>query len=1186
MRPRSFVAETEDTFVGLEAGKTYYVYCTENRKEEAADEAKRQEWAGGSALQRTNSGALGAEAARGVLTSLRSAGSPLPRRSSKSPKPRARIGLARTNSGSLGAAAAQRVLERKREQTTTPLLLHRAQATAAAMIQSQWRAKGGRAAAQAARREKERQQQANGALVLHAGSLGGAMHRLSCTIDEVASFLDTIVHTEGRVPFLHPSSDESQQQLHRVINYAPGWTLRHHSAADMAPKRLHEVLVGALAEGLTIVLDLDPIPESERKGDEDGEPLPLSEIFGDEEVFPQELLTDPKRLFEPEVYGKLIGRPTAHAAAHCEVLGLEVGASPEEVKKAYRKLVRTEHPDKGGDHDKFIAIQTAYTALTGRAVSTAEGDADAAGWKPDPNFRLVLLSRTLAEPPADVAGACRPLWVAPKKDLRVKHQRGPAGLTAGMINQYKNADINNGVVRLGEGQYFPEDHPLMHALKAFCDADDGIPEEGSENVYGRCVDDLHFPLFISRRMQSLPAAVERRRKALRMRLFELSSQETEASALTVVDSNVATGQQLLFEDKARGGAMVEVTLVSVDRTVLPPEQEEERGYTVRLPDGRERNTLRARLWLPVEGLSFAEENLEEVAAALTAVTQDYAKMVQSREDAETANAEEREWLNKARARAEKKQLVKDLDEIKKRERKLQVNRHHSRRITKEEDSDVVKELIRIEKMIKPWNKEKAHAEQQKQKAADEASAAEKVTRHAELSRLGSVETFLAAMTAESKGSSDELCEAAFDGELDKVKALIVEGYDVESKDVYEFTALSEAACGGQDEVCKLLLSLGADPNTFGRTAGQKRSPLGRACINDHLSTMKLLLESGAYAEPAWHSVGNPTKEALKLLQSWPAEKTDEVLKQRDQQLQERAAALGADQGPKLSKQSLFQLAERGDAEQMDQALALVAEAAEDGNKDAPTVASRDLNGRTLLHVASWKGHYDVVELLLTAWKKAAAGSPSQAALRVDIDARFAWNKQEGWTAFSVAAFCGHADVIELLRRNGANPLLGTSIHEDGLALVGGPAQQARQVGWMNKCADGISLAIANEGDGMTEAERQRVETTKMAALENRVSAVGARSGMLLADRRPTNVRASRQWVALTNAKEKEKKKALMLGDRSGRSSAGGLQQPKSAYMQRMERQTREAGSSKFYQLREAATGGSLLPPINARRTTA
>ena len=57
------------------------------------------------------------------------------------------------------------------------------------------------------------------------------------------------------------------------------------------------------------------------------------------------------------------------------------------------------------------------------------------------------------------------------------------------------------------------------------------------------------------------------------------------------------GQQLLFEDRA-SGSTVEVTLVVVDRTALPAEQEAERGYTVRLPDGRERNTLRARLRLP------------------------------------------------------------------------------------------------------------------------------------------------------------------------------------------------------------------------------------------------------------------------------------------------------------------------------------------------------------------------------------------------------------------------------------------------------------------------------------------------------------------------------------------------------------------------------------------------------------
>ena len=57
------------------------------------------------------------------------------------------------------------------------------------------------------------------------------------------------------------------------------------------------------------------------------------------------------------------------------------------------------------------------------------------------------------------------------------------------------------------------------------------------------------------------------------------------------------GTRLLFEDKKAGG-VVEVVLVAVDREVLSAEQEAERGYTVRLLDGSERNTLRARLRLP------------------------------------------------------------------------------------------------------------------------------------------------------------------------------------------------------------------------------------------------------------------------------------------------------------------------------------------------------------------------------------------------------------------------------------------------------------------------------------------------------------------------------------------------------------------------------------------------------------
>ena len=39
-----------------------------------------------------------------------------------------------------------------------------------------------------------------------------------------------------------------------------------------------------------------------------------------------------------------------------EALGLQRGATEDEVKKTYRKLAREHHPDKGGDAEKFPVI--------------------------------------------------------------------------------------------------------------------------------------------------------------------------------------------------------------------------------------------------------------------------------------------------------------------------------------------------------------------------------------------------------------------------------------------------------------------------------------------------------------------------------------------------------------------------------------------------------------------------------------------------------------------------------------------------------------------------------------------------------------------------------------------------------------------------------------------------------------
>ncbi len=46
------------------------------------------------------------------------------------------------------------------------------------------------------------------------------------------------------------------------------------------------------------------------------------------------------------------------------ILGVARGADAGEIKKAYRDLARTHHPDKGGDPEKFKAVQTAYDVLS------------------------------------------------------------------------------------------------------------------------------------------------------------------------------------------------------------------------------------------------------------------------------------------------------------------------------------------------------------------------------------------------------------------------------------------------------------------------------------------------------------------------------------------------------------------------------------------------------------------------------------------------------------------------------------------------------------------------------------------------------------------------------------------------------------------------------------------------------
>ena len=52
------------------------------------------------------------------------------------------------------------------------------------------------------------------------------------------------------------------------------------------------------------------------------------------------------------------------SASPYQVLGVAASASDEDLRRAYRRLLRETHPDVGGDPARFIAVQTAWDSPT------------------------------------------------------------------------------------------------------------------------------------------------------------------------------------------------------------------------------------------------------------------------------------------------------------------------------------------------------------------------------------------------------------------------------------------------------------------------------------------------------------------------------------------------------------------------------------------------------------------------------------------------------------------------------------------------------------------------------------------------------------------------------------------------------------------------------------------------------
>lgn len=63
-------------------------------------------------------------------------------------------------------------------------------------------------------------------------------------------------------------------------------------------------------------------------------------------------------------FGKPKPKKDVDTTKYYKVLGVDKNASKDEIKKAYRTLVRTKHPDKGGSEEEFQEIQLAYDTLS------------------------------------------------------------------------------------------------------------------------------------------------------------------------------------------------------------------------------------------------------------------------------------------------------------------------------------------------------------------------------------------------------------------------------------------------------------------------------------------------------------------------------------------------------------------------------------------------------------------------------------------------------------------------------------------------------------------------------------------------------------------------------------------------------------------------------------------------------
>ncbi|XP_029981407.1 ankyrin repeat domain-containing protein 50 [Sphaeramia orbicularis] len=258
-----------------------------------------------------------------------------------------------------------------------------------------------------------------------------------------------------------------------------------------------------------------------------------------------------------------------------------------------------------------------------------------------------------------------------------------------------------------------------------------------------------------------------------------------------------------------------------------------------------------------------------------------------------------------------------------------------------------------------------------------------------------------------------LCLAAARGSVEVVRALLDRGLDENHKDDLGWTPLHAAACEGHRVICAVLTEQGSMARV-GEMDIEGRTPLILAAQEGHLSTVRLLLDRRS---PIDHRAYDGHSALSAALLEGHVE-VAELLMRRGADTDVRDA-----EGRPLLY--LLVLESR-----LEMATLLI-------EKGGVPLESRDSEGRTALHVASWQGCADIVTLLLKHGANPNAqdseGRPPLHSVAWTGHADVGWRLLEtsgvnidlacnqGATALSIAVQEGHINIVAMLLKKGANP---------------------------------------------------------------------------------------------------------------------------------------------------------------------